>query len=135
MGGVRATSWRRSDWWALSGLNWTYVPHAALDQYTRTGQRAYQRWAVEDVELFTFFRRLNLGQSATRVVGMAQFHVEGSLLDHRLTNDCLDILRAETERLELERLGVVTADQPDLYEILHRRRPRLNEIRSRLWTI
>ncbi|MDP3294827.1 MAG: hypothetical protein Q8M37_08815 [Nevskia sp.] len=106
---------------------------AAGDQHTRFGQTATKLWLQEAPELLRFLTQRGLSDSANKLIGMAVFHIEGSLLDRRLTNDCLELLREETERAEMTALGLSSEDAAQLYDLMRRNLSILNEIRVRLW--
>lgn len=106
---------------------------SALDQYTRSGQESMKQWLRITPELSGFIARHGLHRSADKIVRMALFHIESSLLNSRITNDCLGILRQETERAEMAALGLNREDAFQLYAAMRRNLPTLNIIRRRLW--
>ncbi len=105
---------------------------AAADQYTRLGREAIGRWMRSTRELSALLK-MKGSQKATEIVGMALFHIEGSLLNTRLTNDCLEILREETERAELARLGISPNSSAELYAVMRSNLGALNDTRRKLW--
>lgn len=109
------------------------IPVSALDAHTRIGQRAIRTWLREAKGLFEYLSALGLRVRAEKIVRTALFHVEGSLLDRRLTNDRLDRLLRDTEDAELERAGLPAARGPDLYALMRENLPLLNMIRRDLW--
>lgn len=106
---------------------------AAADQYTRLGKEAMRRWFREASDLSGFLAQHDLIRNAGAIVGMTLFHIEGSILGSRLTNDCLELLRDETERAEMAQLGLSGEAADELYELMRRSLPALNEIRRLLW--
>ncbi|MDE0856180.1 MAG: hypothetical protein OSA97_17335 [Nevskia sp.] len=106
---------------------------AAADKHTRLGQRAIKEWVKSAGDLSAFFAQRALTARAERVIRIALFHIESSLLNRRLTNDCLDLLRGEYERSDMAALGLNIEDASELYTLMRRNHPNLNNIRRRLW--
>lgn len=106
---------------------------AAADQYTRLGKEAMRRWLRDVSDLSGFIAQHNLTPNAGAVLGLALFHIEGSILNSRLTSDCLELLREETERTEMVQLGLSGEAAEELYGLMRRNLPALNEIRRQLW--
>lgn len=106
---------------------------SAVDQHTRSGQKAIRQWVHSVSELSHFFRGRGLAAKAERITRMALFHIEGSVLDRRLTNDCLDLLLEETERAEMCMVGLTPDDAAHLYSLMRRHHAALNLIRRALW--
>lgn len=106
---------------------------AAGDQHTRLGQMAMKLWLREIPELLTFLPQRGLSDNADKLLGMTLFHIEGSLINRRMTNDCLESLREHTEYTEMASLGLTRDGADPLYEAMRRHLPVLNDIRRRLW--
>lgn len=68
---------------------------SSADQYTRLGRAAIRTWLHAVPDLLDFFAKRRLTGREERIVGMALFHVEGSILSRRLSSNCLDILRTK----------------------------------------
>jgi hypothetical protein len=106
---------------------------AAADQYTRLGREAIRRWHRVVPELADFLLGCGLTKNADAIIGMALFHIESSVLNSQLTIDCLELLREETERAEMAALGMNEDAVTELYVMMRRNLPVLNNLRRQLW--
>lgn len=107
---------------------------AAADKHTRIGRRAIKEWINATPDLMVYFAKSGFAAQAERIIGIALFHVESSLLNRRLTNDCLELLREEYERSDMNALGIGSEGARELYRLMRLNHAGLNDIRRRLWT-
>lgn len=106
---------------------------SAADQHTWLGRAAIRQWISACPALSHFLEYHGVADRAESVIGMALFHIEGSRLHRRLTNDCLESLRRETECAEMTSFGLTPTSADGLYELMRRHLCVLNSIRRRQW--
>ena len=82
------------------------VPLWAFDQHVLEGKRALS-YLVKSLELETKMPYM----ANTKALGMTLFQVESALLDRRISNPKLDMIKAENDRCELVGVGIPSSHQ------------------------
>ena len=82
------------------------IPAYVLDMYTRPGQAAFRLLLAHAPELRELLTRYVPRRDHVRCIGFLIFHVEGSLLDRRLSFPAADEILARTETVECEHVGL-----------------------------
>lgn len=95
------------------------IPLCALDMYTRVGKAALQRFYLASPALQDFIQQQAPQGRAIKLINMAMFQIESSLLDRYLSTPELDELKNVTEDAELLALGMTdVASRFAFYDLL-----------------
>jgi len=117
---------------SMSMTNLRGVPAMALDQHCRAGKAAIAEFIREAKDVGRFVAEYAPKASATPLVGMALFHIEGSKLDRWVTTAEWETLREDVETAELMALGLKeNGAREGLYELLRGHAPGLLHQRQR----
>ena len=108
------------------------VSLCALDMHSEVGRGALREFYQSSDLLRGFAARHVRAKSPLRLINMALFHAESSILDRYLSSPGLDALTEDTEREEMRRLGMVDPDhRGELMDIFRAEAGRLAEVRTR----
>jgi hypothetical protein len=108
------------------------IPLCAVDMFSELGRGALRELLLSSAALGGFVERHVRGRGALRLVNMALFHAESSILDRYLSSAGLDALTEATESEEMRHLGMVDPQRRgELREILRAEAGRLAQIRTR----
>lgn len=108
------------------------VPTCALDQYTRLGRSVFSSLASQSGPIRALMGEISGRVERAKLIGMAVFHVDGSLLDKSRQSDVITNLRAEVELAELTSLGLPPSEswRQRLYGTLEAEAVMLEDLRA-----
>jgi len=108
------------------------VPTCALDQYTRLGRSVFSSLASQSGPIRALMGEISGRVERAKLIGMAVFHVDGSLLDKSRQSDVITNLRAEVELAELASFGLPPSEpwRQRLYGTLEAEAVMLEDLRT-----
>lgn len=106
------------------------LPLCALDKFTRLGKLAIRRYYLSTTELQGFILNFAPKSQPQKLIGMAIFHAESSILARYLLTPKMEELRAETEEVELIAMGLIdTTVHCNFLELLRKTARQLSQTR------